>query len=128
MPNASKLTIVLVEDDQATIDALRVRFVKEGFRVIRAKNGVEGLRKIERERPDIILLDLVMPVMDGLTMLEKLRATPWGEALPVIVLTNWSEVEKIEHALRGGVYDYLVKTDWTLDAVVRKVKDRLNAP
>jgi CheY-like chemotaxis protein len=117
-------TILIVDDERTLLSALVDKFTREGFVVLGAKNGKEGLDSALANHPDIILLDLIMPVMDGTTMLANLRKDPWGKDAKVIVLTNLSEVEKATSRLQG-VYDYLIKSDWELKDVVRKVKEGL---
>lgn len=75
---AKEHTILIVEDDVPELNALRDKFTHEGFSILEAKNGEEGLATALREHPDLILLDIIMPVMDGMTMLVNLRKDPWG--------------------------------------------------
>lgn len=121
-------TILVVEDESHLLSALVDNFTREGFSVVQAKNGEEGLAVALKEHPDLILLDIVMPVMDGMTMLKKLRETDeWGKQVPVILLTNLTsdhegrmrDITDLEPAY------YLVKTDWEMTDVVDKVRDRL---
>ena len=81
------------------------------------------------QHPDIILLDLMMPIMDGLTMLEKLREDQdYGKTAAVILLTNINDPEKVAMATEAGSYDFLVKSDWNIEDVVKKIKGRLGIP
>lgn len=124
MPKIAK-TILIVEDESATRRALREKLTREGFSVLEAKNGKEGLEIALKEKPDLILLDIIMPLMDGITALTNLRKDDWGKDAKIIMLTVLSDAEKVSEALSRGVYDFLVKTDWTLEDVVKKVKERL---
>ncbi len=124
MPNTQP-TILIVEDEVSMLTALRDKFSREGFVVLQAKDGQEGLDSALTNHPDLILLDIIMPIMDGMTMLDKLRQDPWGKSVPVILLTNLSEVDEVAASLRQGVYDYLVKSDWKLADIVNKVKHKL---
>ena len=117
--------ILIVEDELSLLNVLTSKFEKEGFTVLKAVNGLEGLRVIEQETPDIVLLDIIMPVMDGMTMLKRMKEEEWGKDIPVILLTNLSDSNKIAEATKSGVYDYLVKADWKIDDVAKKVKSRL---
>jgi len=117
--------ILVVEDDVPELNALRDKFTREGFSILTAKNGEEGLAIALREHPDLILLDIIMPVMDGITMLVKLREDSWGGAVTVIILSNLADQEKVTEALTHGTHDYLVKSDWKLEDVVKKVKEKL---
>ena len=118
-------TILIIEDEASLQAALRDKFQGEGFTVHVAKNGDEGLEFAQKRKPDIILLDLVMPVLDGIAMLKKLREDEWGKTASVIALTNLSGKEELDKAIEGGVYDYLIKSDWKLEDVVAKVKEKL---
>lgn len=121
--------ILIVEDEAPLRNAIADILAFEGFTVFQAKNGQEGLDIALKEHPNLILLDLMMPVMDGLTMLEKLRSDPdWGATAPVILLTNINDPEKVAQATEAGSYDFLVKSDWNIEDVVKKVKNRLGIP
>ncbi len=114
-------TVLIVEDEKILRDALRVKFMHEDFRVLEAQNGEEGLGAALAEHPDVILLDIVMPVMDGITMLQKLREDDWGRTAKVIMLSNLGGGDEITRAIEQGARGYLVKTDWHLADVVNEV-------
>lgn len=116
--------ILVVEDEKPLSIALTKKLKKEGFEVDVAGNGEEGLSKFNQFKPDLILLDIVMPVMDGLTMLEKLRET---SDVPVIILTNLSSPDKIYSAIKSGSYEYLTKLNYSLEDVINKVKKILKS-
>ena len=124
MPNA-KNKILIVEDDLELLEVLKKKFAMEKFEVLEAINGKTGLGEAFQHHPDLILLDIVMPVMDGMTMLKKLRADSWGKNVFVILLTNLSDESKVAEAMQHSVFDYLVKADWKIDDVVKKVRERL---
>lgn len=124
MNNQSK-KILIVEDDKLLLKILSDEFEKNNFQVLLAGDGQEGLDKALYEKPDLILLDVVMPKMDGLTMLKKLRAQKEGATIPVLILTNLSEAETIEKSVASGSFDFLVKANWELGDIVKKVKDKL---
>ena len=115
--------ILIVEDDKPLVDALNKKLIKSGFEIVLAYNGEEGLEKIKTENPDLILLDIVMPVMDGITMLKELRKT--DKDTPVIILSNLSGDDKLSEALASGSHDYLVKTNYTLEEIINKIKETL---
>lgn len=117
--------ILIVEDEIEQLNVLTDKFTQEGFIIIKALNGREAVKVALFKKPDIILLDIVMPVMDGVTALEKIRANKKGKDIPVVILTNLSDAEKMERARKQGVNDYLVKTDWTLEDVVKKVRRKI---
>ena len=121
----AKKTILLVEDETALREVLRDKFVQENFTVFEAKDGAEGLTVAFDKHPDLILLDLLMPGVSGLQVLEKLRADDWGKSATVIILTNVSDQEKIAEAVIEGSYEYIIKSDWKLEDIVAKVKDKL---
>ncbi|MBI5003851.1 response regulator [Candidatus Kaiserbacteria bacterium] len=132
MENTKKpkiLIIEVIEDETSQRKALAEKFTREGYHVLEAKDGEEGLKIALAEHPDIILLDLMMTQMDGMTMLKKLRQqNSWGESVPVILLTNLSADND---KLIQGVADtspayYLMKADWTINDVVEKVRERLS--
>ena len=100
-------------------------FELEGFEVGSASDGEEGLAKAIEMKPNLILVDLTMPKMDGLTMINKLRENEDGKNIPVIVFTNTSDAEKISKAIEGGACEFLIKADWKLNDLIKKVKDKL---
>lgn len=116
---------MIIEDEAPLRSALRDKFIFEGFAVLEAKNGEEGLEISLRNHPDLILLDIVMPRMDGMTMLKKLREDAWGAEAKVIILTNLSDSAKISEAMSQKSYNYLVKSDWKLEDVVIKAREML---
>lgn len=117
--------ILLVEDEITLRNVMRDDLVSEGFSVLEAKNGAEGLEVALHSHPDLILLDVIMPVMDGMTMLKKLRQDPWGKDAKVIILTNLNEVGKISEAVAGKTYDYIIKSDIKLVDLIAMVRQRL---
>lgn len=118
-----------MEDEPAQANVLRERFEQEGFSVTVAPNGAEGLERALADHPDLILLDIILPIMDGLTMLRRLRADEWGGTARVIVLTALTANDLTDVKNSSIDLDYfLMKTDWTLDGVVGVVKKRLGMP
>lgn len=118
--------ILIVEDEPAQANVLKERFMKEGFSVTVAQNGIEGLERAVTGHPDVILLDIILPAMDGLTMLHRLRADEWGSAAKVVVLTALTANDLTDIKSNSIDLDYfLMKADWTLDGIVSVVKKRL---
>jgi DNA-binding response OmpR family regulator len=118
--------ILVVEDEASLRNVLSDKLTSEGFLVDCAVDGAEGLRLAREKHPDLILLDLIMPIMDGLTMLEELRKDDtYGKNALVILLTNVNDRDKVAKATEVGTYDYLVKSDWDLNDVVKMVRTRL---
>jgi response regulator RpfG family c-di-GMP phosphodiesterase len=118
--------ILIVEDEKPLLKALTEKFAHEGFRVLTAENGEKGAALALEVKPEIILMDIVMPKMDGIAVIKKLRADPTTKAIPIILLTNLYDNERLAEAGKDGVFDYLIKSDWKLEDVVKKVKEKLN--
>lgn len=123
--NTNKNTILIVEDEIDLRDALVTAFTYEGFSTLVAGDGEEGLSVAEAEAPNLILLDISMPKMDGLTMLKKLRETAWGKDTKVIVMTVLDDLSKVAEVMDAGGDEYVVKTQVTLAEIVQKVKHKL---
>jgi DNA-binding response OmpR family regulator len=122
-----KKKILIVEDEEAMQKVISEAFENQGFVVLTANNGEEGLSASLREHPDLILLDILMPKMDGMVMMQKLRLDEWGRAVPVIILTNVSPNASsvINSVLENEPAYYLVKSDVKLEGIVEKVKEVL---
>jgi len=120
-----KSKILIIEDEVDLRRLLKSKLIDEGFDVLEADNGKNGLETSLSQHPDIVLLDIIMPVMDGLTMLKELRKDEWGKKVPVVILSNLSETEKVGEGLEKNVYDYLVKADWEPDDIVDLVRKKI---
>lgn len=118
-------TILIVEDEAPLRNALRDKLSRENFTVLEANNGEKGLEIALREHPDLILLDIIMPVMDGIIMLNKLRENEWGKTAKVFILTNLSDNEKMANAIKQGSYEYFLKSDWKIQEVIEKIHEKL---
>lgn len=119
--------IAIVEDDQAISQMYRIKFEAEGYDVETAENGELGLELIEKMRPNIVLLDLMMPIMTGEEMLAKLRSQPWGKDIKVIILTNRGEQEIPDEIKLLNVTALILKADMTPRQVAELVKNKLSA-
>lgn len=117
--------IAIIEDDQAISQMYRFKFEAENFEVETAGNGKLGLELIEQMKPDIVLLDLMMPEMTGDEMLAKLRATSWGKDIKVIILTNKGEQEIPDAVRTLNVSAVILKADMTPRQVAELVKEHL---
>lgn len=117
--------ILIIEDNTILSDTLSDNLTHEGFEILLAKDGDEGLSLAFRNMPDLILLDILLPKLDGLQVLDKLRVHPWGKSVPVIILSNLSEPQNVATALEKDIHEYLVKTDWKMEDVVKRIKARL---
>jgi CheY-like chemotaxis protein len=120
-----KKTVLIVDDEELITKALAKKLQNGGYDVLVRRNGEDGLKAALSEKPDLLLLDMIMPKMDGMTVLTKLREDEWGKDLPVIVLTNLESGEEAEKSKQSGVFDYLVKTNWSLSDVLSKVEEAL---
>ncbi|OGM32940.1 hypothetical protein A2803_05090 [Candidatus Woesebacteria bacterium RIFCSPHIGHO2_01_FULL_44_21] len=123
MNKNSEKTILVVDDEELITGALAKKLTSAGYNVLIQRNGEDGLRVALEDHPDLILLDIVMPRMDGITFLDKLREDEWGNNVPVIILTNLERGEQVKKGEERGVYDYLVKTNWSLSDVLDKVNE-----
>ncbi len=127
METSSQQTLLIIEDEVALHDVLIDRFTSEGYNVLEAMDGERGLELALEKKPDLILLNLLLPKMDGMTVLRKMRDTnAWGKEVPVIVLTNLNPDDEIIKTVNEDqpAY-YLVKSDWPMDEIVKKVKELL---
>ncbi len=119
-----KPVILIVEDEIALVEILQDKLVNNGFDVLIAKNGEVGLKVIKEQKVDLVLLDIIMPKMDGVTMLKHLRQDE-NDNTPVIVLTNLGSDDDAKDALKLGANDFLIKSDHSLEEVIDKVKHHL---
>lgn len=120
-----KPLVLLVEDDLPIINVLKERLEQEDIELLIAKDGEEGLKMALKTHPDLILLDIIIPKMGGLLMLEKLREDSWGKKVKVIVLTNLSNLQSEKMAIKYKVVDYITKTNCSLTALIKKIKNIL---
>lgn len=117
-----KLTVLVIDDDPVILELLRVNFEIEGFDVICASDGEEGLQRAQTDRPDIVISDIMMPRRDGLQLLNDLKADPLTEDLPVILLSAKAQRAEVQQGLELGADDYITKPFDPLELI-----DRLNA-
>jgi DNA-binding response OmpR family regulator len=118
-------TILIVDDEESLVNVLARKFEEEGVNVLTAQNGKVGLEKALAEHPDLILLDIMMPEMDGFDVMRHLQEDEWGKTVPIILLTNSSSIETVAKAVSTGMSEFLVKTDMRLDDVVDRVRHHL---
>lgn len=117
--------ILIAEDEEAYSRVLKYKLEEEGFTVQTAINGAEALKAAQNKKPDILLLDLIMPVMNGFEVLEKWSADAVLKKIPVIVLSNLGQEEDMQRTKKLGAKDYFVKSDMNLTDVVEKIKGAL---
>lgn len=118
-------TILFIEDESALQKTFGDVLKQEGYKIIPALDGEEGLRLAKKERPDLILLDLVLPKTHGFDVLKKLKEGEETKDIPVIVLTNLEGVEEVDRAIELGATTYLVKAQYSLEEVVEKINKAL---
>ena len=123
MENKSK-KILIVEEDQSLSVPLTDKFKNEGFDVFTASDGEVGLELVKKEKPDLVLIDILLPKMDGISMAEKINELGFGTLM--IFLTNLSDSTHISDAVQVDVTDYLVKSDWSINDIVTRVKQKLD--
>ncbi|MFA5076467.1 MAG: response regulator [Patescibacteria group bacterium] len=120
--NDKKYTILLVEDDNFLSEMYRTKFEIEGFNVVTADDGEKGLRLSKEKMPNIILLDILLPKMDGFEVLEKVKADPKTKSIPVIMLTNLGQKDDVKKGFERGAEGYLIKAHFMPSEVVDKIK------
>lgn len=114
--------ILIVEDDKFLRELLSRKLQEEKMDIVQAIDGEEGLKKAEEELPDLILLDLILPGINGFEVLKKLKENPKTANISVIVLSNLGQKEDVERALTLGAKDYLIKANFTLEEIFDKIK------
>ena len=119
-------TVLIVDDETALTNVLARKFSEEGVTAYTAYNGREGLEMALEKHPDLILLDIMMPEMDGFDVMHALQNDVWGKDVPVIFLTNSSSIDTVAKAVGTGMSEFLVKTDMKLDEVVAHVKNKIS--
>jgi DNA-binding response OmpR family regulator len=117
-----KTKIMIIEDDEFLVKAYRLKFNRLGFQVVIASNGVEGLEIVSRESPSLIILDLMLPKMDGFEFLKRIKSDRKSKSIPVVALSNLGQKTDQEKALALGAAEYFIKTEYTLDDIVKKIK------
>jgi len=119
--------VLIIDDNAVARDSLESAFKKAEFDVVSAGDGEEGLKLALETKPDVILLDLIMPKMGGLELLSKIKQDNWGKTVRVVILTNREDNETIAKAVQEGGYEYLLKSQWTDDGIVEYIKKKLGA-
>jgi len=114
--------ILVVEDDKFLRELISRKLISEGYNVIEAVDGEEGIKKIKTEKPELILLDLILPGIDGFQVLSETKKDPSLVSIPVIILSNLGQREDVEKGLKLGAVDYLIKAHFTPGEIVEKIK------
>ena len=118
-----KKTILIIEDDKFLRDLIAQKLTKEEFGTAEAVDGEHGLKKVKEVKPDLVLLDLILPGIDGFEVLAKIKEDPILAEIPVIILSNLGQKDDIERGLRLGAVDYLIKAHFTPGEIIEKVKN-----
>ena len=117
--------ILIVEDEEIMIDLLQRKLTTEGYEVSVARDGEEGLKKMREIKPDIVLLDIIMPKMSGFEVMEEMQKDSGLKKIPVIVVSNSGQPVEIDKARELGAKDWLIKTEFDPQEVINKVKKQL---
>lgn len=118
--------VLLIEDDELLIKLLERKLFQEGYEASVARDGLEGLRKMREVKPDLILLDIIMPKMNGLEVMEEMQKDEELKKIPVIVVSNSGQSIEIDRIQKLGVKDWLIKTEFDPQEVIEKVKKQIN--
>ena len=118
--------LIIIEDEETLLNLLDKKLNQEGYSVDIARDGEEGLEKIKNNKPDLILLDIVMPKMGGFEVMEILRKDEELSKIPIIIISNSGQPVELDRAKKLGVVDWLIKTDFDPQEVVDKVKKQFN--
>jgi DNA-binding response OmpR family regulator len=117
--------ILIIEDDRFLRELIAKKLKNEGYEVAEAIDGEEGLKRIKEEKPDLVLLDLILPGIDGFEVLAKAKEDPNIAQIPVIILSNLGQREEVERGLKLGAIDYLIKAHFTPGEIIEKIKNIL---
>lgn len=120
-------TVLVVEDDSFLAKAYQMKLSKVGFEVLVANDGIEALEQLAQTKPDIMLLDLVMPRKDGFETLQEIQQHPDWKSLPIIVASNLGQQEDIDRAKKYGATEFVIKSDMSLEEIINRIKTHLPA-
>lgn len=125
MADPTKQKILIIEDDRSLQTAMVEALVQDGYETASAFDGEEGLQKTEEEKPDLILLDLILPKKDGYEVLTEIKNSP-DRDIPVLILTNLEEIDNVQRALDLGARTFMIKSDFSLRDIIEKIKENLS--
>ncbi len=114
--------ILIVEDDKFLRELIAKKLTKENYDTVEAIDGEEGVKKVKEEKPDLILLDLILPGIDGFEVLSRIKEDPVLAQIPVIILSNLGQREDIDRGLGLGASDYLIKAHFTPGEIIEKIR------
>jgi len=123
--SGTKKKILLIEDEKVLVEMYKDKFDKEGFEILLAFDSKEGLRLAKKEKPDLVILDILLPKENGISFLEWQSKDPEISSIPVIVFSNYDDPETKKKAKELGVKEYLIKANYTPNRIVEKVKSYL---
>jgi len=121
----NKPKILVVEDDKFLLKAYKIKFDKSGFEAIIASDGIEGLAATKKELPSVIVLDLMLPRMNGFEFLKAIKSDEKTKNIPVIALSNLGQKSDQEKTMELGASEYLIKTDYSLEEIADKIKKHI---
>ena len=123
-PSSGK-KILIIEDDRFLRELISRKLLDEGFVIVEAMDGEEGIKKTKEEKPDLILLDLILPSIDGFEVLSQIKKDESVKSIPVVILSNLGQKEEVEKGLKLGAIDYLIKAHFTPGEIIEKIKSNL---
>ncbi len=115
-------TILIIEDDKFLRELIVQKLIREDYEVSEAVDGEDGIKKIKEEKPDLVLLDLILPGIDGFEVLSRMKEEPDLSSISVIILSNLGQKEDVERGLKLGAVDYLIKAHFTPGEIIEKIK------
>ncbi len=121
MEEAKKIKALIIEDDSYISDMYRIKLESVNIQVVVAEDGMKGMKELEKDRFDVVLLDIIMPKVDGFSVLKMIKKDPNLKDIPVILLTNLGQKESVEKGIELGAADYIIKAHFTPSEVVEKV-------
>lgn len=114
--------ILIIEDDKFLRELISQKISKEGYEIAEAVDGEKGIESVKSEKPDLILLDLILPGIDGFEVLDRIKSDPEAAQIPVIILSNLGQRDDIEKGLKMGATDFLIKAHFTPAEIIEKIK------
>lgn len=117
--------IAIMEDEELILNLLERKLIKEGYELLVARNGEEGLKLIKEKKPDLLLLDIIMPIKGGFEVLEEMQKDDNLKDIPIIIISNSGQPVEIDKAQKLGAKDWLIKTDFDPQEVIDKIKKQI---
>jgi len=117
--------ILVIEDDKFLRELITRKLSDDGFVTVEARDGEEGIKKVKEEKPDLVLLDLILPSIDGFEVLSQIKKDENLKSIPIIILSNLGQKEEVEKGLKMGAVDYLIKAHFTPGEIIEKIKSIL---